>query len=60
MLIKVITIDLVTGKTHSETNCNILRPNGKKWLDKHMIWAFSNNHGVQMLNLADKEPETNV
>jgi hypothetical protein len=57
MLVKVTTVELATGAIVGETNCNILRANGRKWLDKHMIWCFNNGHGLQMLKLGEKEPE---
>jgi hypothetical protein len=56
MLIKIITIDLATGAIIKEENCNIIKFSSQKWLIKHLIWAFTNGYGIQMLNVNDKEP----
>ncbi len=56
MIINVITINLATGKTHDERTCRLNTIPGQKWLIGHMNWAMSNNHGLQMHNVADKPP----
>ncbi len=56
MIIKVITIELATGKTHDERTTRLNTEAGQRWLHKHMTFAFSNGYGVQMLNQDDSEP----
>lgn len=56
MIIKVLTVELATGKQHDMRTVRLNTEAGQRWIAKHFTWAFSNGYGVQMHNQDDAEP----
>jgi len=56
MMVKLITVDLVTGQVIRTTQVNWHNPKSIAWLLKHLLYCFKHKRGVQMLAASDKEP----
>jgi len=55
MKVRVTTVDVATGKQRGESKViNYDRPNARKWLASHCLWAYNNGFGVATCNVADE------
>lgn len=53
MRAKVQTFNMKTGNNTAEREVNFKSDKQREWLDKHVLWAINNGHGVQIFNIAD-------
>ena len=56
MMVRVIIVDLKTGRTVEDTKIDWNRRKSREWLNHKQTWCFENGQGVQLMNLYDKEP----
>lgn len=53
--LKVITMDMKTGKITNERVIDHNDHSDRVWLGKHCFWAFRNGHGVQTSPMEEEE-----
>lgn len=53
MQVIVRTFEISTGKMELQKTIDYENDDQFRWLDKHLTWAFENQRGVQLMNLAD-------